>query len=93
MLQQPIIKLLTGNIRDLYPRHNQNKVPLLQELAIKENISTTEITGTHLHEGILDAEIKMENSDLYRKDKRDRSHDGVAICVEKTLAANSLQTP
>ena len=89
VLQLPLIKFLTGNIRGLYPRCNQNKVPLLQEIANNDKLALLALTETHLHRDILDAEVKIQNYEIFRTDRRDRSHGGVAIYIDKNLAAST----
>ena len=54
-LRTPLLNLLMGNIRVLFPKSNQKKIPVLHELAIDENIDILALTETHLNDDILNA--------------------------------------
>ncbi|MPC57096.1 hypothetical protein E2C01_051069 [Portunus trituberculatus] len=73
VLQSPLnlIKFITGSIRGLYPRCNQNKVLLLQEITEQDKLSFIALKETHLHEEIIDAEININNFSIYRTDRKD----------------------
>ena len=85
----PLIKLISANIRGLHPRSNQNKVPLLQEIATTDKVPLIALTETHLHKDILDAEVRMNNYEIIRTDRSGRSHGGVAIYIENSLAIST----
>ena len=70
-----------GNIRGLFPKSNQNKIPVLRELAIDENRDILALTETHLNNDILNAEISMQNYTIYTADRIARSHGGVALYI------------
>ena len=70
-------------------KNNQNKVPLLEELANHKKLSFIALTETHLNNEVLDAEINMENYKLFRTDRENRTHGGVAIYLRQELAANA----
>ena len=89
VLQFALIKLLTGNIRGLYPRFNQNRIPLLQDITKTQKLPLIALTETHLHSDIKDAEVQIQDYELFRTDRKGRSHGGVAIYLEKILAVNS----
>lgn len=62
-MQQPTLPLSTfiySNIRGLYPKTNQAKVPMLKETAHQEDALFLALTETHLNRGYLDAEIHIE---------------------------------
>ena len=42
----PVIKIISSNIRGLYPKSNQNKVPLLQDIANNDDITLMALTET-----------------------------------------------
>ena len=85
----PLIKLISTNIRGLYPRNNKNKVPLLQEIAITDKVPLIVLTETHLHKGIQDEEIRIQHYEIFRTDRKDRSHGGIAMYIENSLAINT----
>lgn len=58
---------------------------MLHELALEENTDIMALTETHLSENVLDAEINMQNYTIYRADRIDRSHGGVAMYIKNNL--------
>ena len=79
-----------ANIRGLYPQSNKTKVPYLSDLAKLSNAPYICLTETHLNPDIIDAEIQLENYTLFRSDRNERSHGGVAIYVRNDLAATMI---
>ena len=66
---------------------NNTKVNFLQDLcnSPSRNIIAIVLTETHLSPQILDAEVQISDFCLYRKDRADRSHGGVAIYLRNDL--------
>ena len=75
-----------ANIRGLYPKSNQSKIPYLENLASISNAPFICITESHLNPNILDAEIQIKNYSLFRSDRTDRSHGGVCTYIRNDLA-------
>jgi exonuclease III len=88
-MQQVLTGFYTRNIMGLYPKTNQCKVPLLQELALQNKYAFIALTETHLHEDVFDAEISIKNYVIYRADRMGRSHGGVAVYLEQRLAVSA----
>ena len=84
----PLNNIIYCNIRGLYPKSDQTKVPMLKELAHHENAIFLALTETHLHKDHLDAEINMENYTAIRANRHIRSHGGVANYIRNDTAAN-----
>ena len=78
------------NIRGLYPKCDQSKIPYLSDLASKTNAPFICLTETHLNPTILDAEISINGYDLFRSDRLERFHGGVAVYVRKDLAVKTF---
>ena len=55
-----------------------------------ENYDVVSLTETHLSSGINDNEIKIENYEIYRKD-RDRNGGGIPCYVKKVYLQNLLK--
>ena len=64
-------------------------MPFLSDLASETNAPFICLTETHLNPDILDAEVSINGYNLYRSDRNNRSHGGVAIYVRKDLAVKS----
>ena len=79
-----------ANIRGLYPKSNQTKVPYLEDLANVSNAPFICLTETHLHPEILDAEIQIKNYTLFRSDRQGRTHGGVCTYVRRDLATSVI---
>ena len=79
-----------ANIRGLFPKSNQSKIPYLENLASMSNAPFICITESHLNPNILDAEIQMKNYSLFRSDRIGRSHGGVCIYVRNDLATSVI---
>ncbi|XP_076045873.1 uncharacterized protein LOC143028125 [Oratosquilla oratoria] len=62
---------------------------MLEELAAEDSTIFIALTETHLNDAILDAEINIQNFTLFRADRVDRSHGGVALYLREDLAANT----
>ena len=72
----------------MFPRSNQNKIPMLGELALDGNTDIIALSETHLSGDILDVELNMKNFTLYRADRKERSHGGVALYIKNELATD-----
>ena len=78
-----------GNTRGLFPRTNQTKVPYYADM-VKENSSPFLcLTESHLHSGVLDAEIQIEGMSIYRSDRQQRERGGVVNYIREDLAVAS----
>lgn len=88
-MRLPLASFYMGNIRGLYPQNNQCKVPMLEEMIEEDNIYFVALTETHLNKNHLDAEIQMHNFTLFRADRKDRRHGGVALYLREDIAANA----
>ena len=78
------------NIRGIYPKCDKSKVPYLSDLAQQTNAPFICVTETHLNPSILDAEISINGYDLFRSDRSERSHGGVAIYCRKDIAVKTF---
>ena len=54
-----------------------------------QKVAVIAFTETHLHKNILDTEVQIKNYELFRQDRKERSHGGVAAYIETKLAANA----
>ena len=61
----------------------------MSDIATQDNTTFLALTETHLGDNILDAEINIANYTLYRTDRLERSHGGIAIYLREELAANT----
>ena len=77
------------NIRGLYPKCDQSKVPYLSDLAKVTNAPFICVTETHLNPNILDAEVAVDGYELFRSDRKERTHGGVAIYVRKDIVVKT----
>ena len=50
------------------------------------------LTETHLSPNILDAEINIQDFNILRQDRKDRTHGGVLIYIKKQFVANILSS-
>ena len=82
------LECLLGNIQDLYPKSNRNKIPFIAELA-KEKTAIIALTETHLNKDIKDAEMKIENYTAFRVDRENRSHGGTITYLRDNIAPNT----
>ena len=80
------------NIRGLYPNNNKSKIQYLNDLTKDSNLLFLALTETHLNKNILDAEIQIGNYNLFRQDRKDRSHGGTACYVHSSLCANIVES-
>ena len=78
-----------ANIRGLYPKSDQSKIPYLADLARESNSPFICLTETHLSPEILEAKILIKGYNLFRSDRLNRTHGGVCIYVRKDLAVKS----
>ena len=77
------------NIRGLFPKGDNSKVPYLSDLALTTNAPFICLTETHLTSAVLDAEVAVRGYDIFRSDRVERSHGGVAIYVRKDIAVKT----
>ena len=77
------------NIRGLFPKSNQSKIPYLADLAKETNAPFICVTESHLNPEILDAEVAIPGYDIFRSDRVGRSHGGVVTYVRKDLVVKS----
>ena len=50
------------------------------------------LTETHLSPNILDAEINIQDFNILRQDRKDRTHGGVLIYIKKQFVTNILSS-
>lgn len=81
------IKFYLLNVQGLHPRSNQNKLKFIEDTLINENISFFILTETHLNDNFLDAEIRIKDYTIFRSDRVNRSHGGVALYIRNDSAA------
>lgn len=62
---------------------NHNKILLMQEITTMEKLSIIACIEIYLHRDILNAAVTLQNYEIYRTDKEDRSHSGVALYIER----------
>ena len=89
VLPSSLLSFFMLNTRGLYPKCNQNKIPMLKELASEDNSTFLALTETHLSSDIIDAEISIPGYTIFRTDRKDRSHGGVAVYVRDDFAAST----
>ena len=82
----PLEKIIMGNIQDLYPKTNQNKMPFLKELSIEEEPMIIALTEIHLTSGVKDTEVNIKNYTPFRTDPESRSHGGVMLYIRNDLS-------
>ena len=84
------------NIQGMNPaKHNQKwKAQSLEERIINTAafIAFLIITETHLKPEVLDAEIHIQNYEVYRSDRADREKGGTAIYVHDSIVVNKVET-
>ena len=85
-----IDNLILYNINGLYPRCNQTKVPFMEELCEEQKPKLVCIIETHLTSEISDTELKIQNYNLFRADRKTRTRGGVAIYCVDTLNCTTL---
>lgn len=87
---RPVLeKILLCNIQGLYPPKNQTKVKYLGELSKDNDYLIPSPTETHLSEEIKDEELRIENYTLYRTDRKDRTHGGIALYLRYDVAPSA----
>ena len=85
------VRIITANIRGLYPRTFKRKVNILADFAYSNNVGFIILTESHLRPEILDAEIAIENYHLYRADRANRRKKGGVITYVRNDLAGSCQ--
>ena len=81
--EQTNIKCL--NIRGLVLSSNKTKVSTIENTLENDNSIGIFLTETWLDDSIFDAEISMENFNIYRSDRNIRQRGGAAIYLRKEL--------
>ena len=84
--------MIMWNIRGVYPKSNQTKVPFLNELSKQSKCKPLAIfiIESHLDEDILDAEIHIPGYSLTRTDRAERECGGVCMYMEDRFASTVL---
>ena len=90
LCSQQVNNLKVWNIRGLYPKRDQTKVPLLGELNDLEEAELMVIMESHLNPNILDSEIQIPHFDIHRTDRTNRSRGGVMNYVKDTLSSTPI---
>ena len=85
-----IDNLILYNVNGLYPKSNQAKVPFLNELSKEVKPPLMCCVETKLDAEVMDSEIKIENYNISRTDRKNRSGGGVAIYHEEVLNCTTL---
>ena len=75
---------LVWNARGILTR---GKIEYLRDYTKMNNPYIVAIVETHLNKDIEAAEIKIDNYELFRADRKDRSHGGVVLYVRKDIPA------
>ena len=78
--------VIIGNTQGLFPRCHQSKVPYYNDLAKEHNSPLICLTESHLHAGVLDAEISIKGMMVYRSDRQEREKGGVITYLREDLA-------
>lgn len=82
-----VTAIMSCNVAGLYTRTNKQKVAMLQEMADSSQAIFVAITESHLHNGILDAEVNMRGYSLIRADRlAGKRKGGVALYVRDDVA-------
>ena len=77
-------RIITANIRGLYPKKFKQKVNILADYASYHDVGFIILTESHLQPKILDAEIAIKNYQLYRCDRANhRKGGGVIVYVRR----------
>ena len=84
------IKLMMGNIRNLIPNSNRNKVKILEDMASMDSVGIIMLCESHLNSDIDDAEISMINYYCHRVDRVNRSHGGVITYVRNDIDSTKI---
>ena len=82
---------LLVNIQGLTYKH-MTKVNYLNDLANMNNLFFMALTETHLSHNILDAEININDFNILRQDRQNRSHGGVLLYIRKNTVTNTLSS-
>ena len=84
--------IISLNIYGLYTTKNKTKPKELQYLASEHNAYIIALNETWLEESILDAEISINNYNLYRSDRKNRSRGGVCCYIRNDIAVSPAQS-
>lgn len=89
------MKIFTLNFQGIRPDCEQTKykIPTLNEEihSSEEFIPFFSITETHLKNIHFDAEIAIEEYEVYRSDRKDRKQGGVAVYVHNSITVNKVE--
>ena len=73
------------NVRGLLQLSNRSKISYLRDLATCSQALCMALTETHLTPNIGDAEIHIPKYVVFRTDRKDRSHGGVAMYIREDV--------
>ena len=62
---------------------------MLEEMAHKNDLLFLALTETHLNSDHLNIEVSIENYTVFRRDRINRSHGGVAIYIKEEVAVTT----
>ncbi len=85
-----VTPILLLNIRGLLQLSNRSKIPYLRDLATCNQAMCMALTETHLTSNISDAELHIPNYVIYRTDRKERSHGGVAMYIREDITVTVL---
>ena len=80
------------NVRGLALASNKVKVKTLEESLEVENSVGIFLTETWLDESVTNAELQMNNYEIYLADRMSRARGGAAICLRKNLQCKQVFT-
>lgn len=84
------VRGILTNIQGLYPKSNTTKIPYLKDLATESNLLFMALTESHLSDQVIDAEIQISNYNVFRIDRKDRSHGGVIVYTKDSLCIKEI---
>ena len=75
------------NIRGLYPKSNQSKIKLLEDLLKESESMFISITEAQLNDTIITSEVNIKNYELYMSNRAFRKGGGVALYVNDSYGS------
>ena len=60
------LTFLMGNIRNIIPKSDRNKVRLIEDMASQDKVNIICLSETHLKDEIFDAEVSMNDFNIHR---------------------------
>ena len=89
------MQIFTLNFQGIRPecKHTKHKIPALNEEINSSSlfIPFFAITETHLSSDHFDAEVQINNYEIYRADRKDKRQGGVAIYIHNSITANTVE--